>query len=109
MGIVGQECPTYGPIVYTSFEPFCSLMWVLYNVNDDLRHWLPGKQSSGSGLRWAVTKYSDYEERGGSSGSAAAPSLLGEIAVLAFQPVQDAKSIPAEDSPMAQNDLPTGG
>ena len=33
MGIVGQECPTYGPIEYISFESFCCLLWVLCNVN----------------------------------------------------------------------------
>ncbi len=38
MGIVGQECPTYRPIVYTSFELFCCLLWVLRNVDCDLRH-----------------------------------------------------------------------
>ncbi len=32
MGIVGQECPTYRPIEYTSFELFVYLLWVLYTI-----------------------------------------------------------------------------
>ena len=38
MGIVGQECPTYGPMQYILFELLCSLLWVLCNVHCDLRH-----------------------------------------------------------------------
>ncbi len=38
MGIVGQECLTYGPIEYVSFELFCYLVGGLYEVNCDLRH-----------------------------------------------------------------------
>ena len=38
MGIVGQECPTYERMQYILFELVCFLLWVLCNVNCDLRH-----------------------------------------------------------------------